>query len=97
MDKHVINLRERILSHRKITDGKISSAVTQAGRGFEWPPVQNNLCSSTNDLSLLKCGLLNYITLKLQCCCLTLITTEENEYVSSVADGNQKILSDTGT
>lgn len=51
LDKHVINLRERILSHRKITEGKISSAVTQAGPsdccGFEWPPpVQNNLCSS---------------------------------------------------
>lgn len=51
LDKHVINLREHILSHRKITEGKISGAVTQAGPseccGFKWPPpVQNNLCSS---------------------------------------------------
>lgn len=50
LDKHVINLREHILSHRKITEGKISSAVTQAGPldccGVEWPPpVQSHLCS----------------------------------------------------
>lgn len=80
LDKHVINLREHILSHRKITEGKISSAVTQAGPsdccGFEWPPpAQNNLCSySPNDLSLVMCSLLNYITFTLQRCCLTLIS-----------------------
>lgn len=54
LDKHVINLREHILSHRKITEGKISGAVTQAGPsdccGFKRPPpVQNNPCSSMSN------------------------------------------------
>lgn len=30
LDKHVINLREHILSHRKITKGEMSGVVTQA-------------------------------------------------------------------
>lgn len=66
LDKHVINLREHILSHRKITEGKISGAVTQAGPsdccGFKWPPpVQKRLCSSTFDEKSLfqRAGLLN--------------------------------------
>lgn len=58
-------------------------------------PQCRTICALQQMTCLLKCSFLNYITLKLQCCCLTLITTEENEYVSSVADGNQKILSET--
>lgn len=46
LDKHVINLREHILSHRKITKGEMSGVVTQAGPsdccGLNWPPPMHN-------------------------------------------------------
>lgn len=74
LDKHVINLREHILSHRKITEGEMSGVVTQADPldccDFKPPPptylIQNNLPTCIiNKQTCPNFGHFNFLTLYL--------------------------------